>query len=227
MSIFLRANWFKRGEFWKHPRRGSIVWNSGARFPFGPAAVFWGVLHLLSACAGCKPAEERQDVDTGGKLENPVCLTTTAKTHWPDRLWDWVWSPPGWSGSPPTCTPDGRNGLSVITSTQILPRMRSDQCYLFAIVQQHDVIVGQIVLTEVWALLRNREIAFLIGTSEGRRNQGTSSSSTCIFYKFLKNVMKYRLTWRAENVSYNQRLRHMASENQSPPRRSSLAPPPR
>ena len=63
--LFVCEIQFKRGEFWTPPRRGSIVWSSGARFPFGPAAVFWGVLRLLSACAGYKPAEERQDVDIG------------------------------------------------------------------------------------------------------------------------------------------------------------------
>lgn len=79
MSIFLCASWFKRGEFWKHPRRGSIVWSSGARFPFAPAAVFWGVLRLLNACAGCKPAEERQDVDTGVELETSCCVADDSR----------------------------------------------------------------------------------------------------------------------------------------------------
>lgn len=51
-------------------------------------------------------------------------------------------------------------------------------CYLFAVVQQHDVIISQVVLTEVWALLRHREITLLIGTSEGRRGRGRNKEWT-------------------------------------------------
>lgn len=41
--------------------------------------------------------------------------------------------------------------------------------YLFAVVQQHDVVISQVVLTEVGALLRHREITFLVRTPEGGR----------------------------------------------------------
>lgn len=44
-------------------------------------------------------------------------------------------------------------------------------CYLFAVVQQHDVIISQVVLTEVRALLRHREITLLIRTPERKRNE--------------------------------------------------------
>lgn len=50
--------------------------------------------------------------------------------------------------------------------------------YLFAIIQQHDVIISQVVLTEVWAFLRHREITFLIGTSEQRRGRGREEEWT-------------------------------------------------
>lgn len=40
-----------------------------------------------------------------------------------------------------------------------------------AVVQQHDVIIGQVVLTEVWALLWHGEITLLIGTPEGERGR--------------------------------------------------------
>lgn len=175
MSNFLNASWFKREEFWKHPRRGSIVWSSGARFPFGPAATFWGVLHLLSACAGCKPAER----GCGYRCETAesCCVSDDDDDSKNTLTWQalrlslistWlVWEPTHmytWRKERFVCD-------HIKTNTPPSPRTRSDQWYLFAIVQQHNVIVGQIVLTEVWALLRNREIAFLIGASEGWRDQ--------------------------------------------------------
>lgn len=53
--------------------------------------------------------------------------------------------------------------------------------YLFAIIQQHDVIISQVILTEVWAFLRHGEITFLIGTSEQRRGRGREEEWTCSF----------------------------------------------
>ncbi len=38
--------------------------------------------------------------------------------------------------------------------------------YLFPIVQKHDVVIGQVILTEVWALLWYGKVTLLIGAPE-------------------------------------------------------------
>lgn len=102
--------------------------------------------------------------------------------------------------------------------------------YLFAIIQQHDVIISQVVLTEVWAFLRHGEITFLIGTSERRRGRGREdmfiySEQGLDNKTFMRPTTKGSLTWRDERVSCTLHPRRTVSENQFPPRRSSLAPP--
>lgn len=54
--------------------------------------------------------------------------------------------------------------LTKSINTPILNRL-----YLFAVIQQHDVIISQVILAEVWALLWHREITFLVWTPEAEK----------------------------------------------------------
>jgi len=120
---FLCVRLSTRVVFWTLPRRGSSGWSSAARFPFAPAAASWGVRCPWSACAGCTPGEEEESLVSRcygyatpthslntrrHTNEKKMYVYKTAVSHSPGRLWDWVWSPPGWSEYRPTCTPDGK-----------------------------------------------------------------------------------------------------------------------
>lgn len=80
----------------------------------------------------------------------------------------WPWLNPDWGRSVSRRAPTG---------------------YLLAVIQQHDVVVGQVVLAEVRALLWHGEVAFLVGTSEKARSGGISSMHARTYQTFF-------LTWR-------------------------------
>lgn len=110
--------------------------------------------------------------ECGCNITYPGEVMQKIEVDLPDKPLDSVWSPLGLSGYQPTCTPVKHtwaikhNVYWNFTGPYCTTcKLNTHWSYLFSIVQEHDVIISQIILTKVRAFLRYRKVAFFIGAS--------------------------------------------------------------